>query len=44
LRVKEFSSANRVIDIAIVEVREIAEATSLRYRFEAYSPFLTQER
>jgi hypothetical protein len=42
-RAKEFSGAKRVIDIAIEEVREIVEATSLRYRFEAYSPFLTQE-
>ena len=42
-RAKEFRGAHRVIDIAISEVREVSEATALRYRFEAYSPFLTQE-
>jgi predicted pyridoxine 5'-phosphate oxidase superfamily flavin-nucleotide-binding protein len=42
-RVKEFPGANRLIDIAIEEAREVAQATSLRYRFESYSPFLTQE-
>lgn len=42
-RAKEFPGAHRVIDIAIDEIREVAEATALRYRFEAYSPFLTQD-
>jgi predicted pyridoxine 5'-phosphate oxidase superfamily flavin-nucleotide-binding protein len=43
VRAKQFKGAHRVIDIDISAVREIPEATSLRFRFEAYSPFLTQE-
>jgi predicted pyridoxine 5'-phosphate oxidase superfamily flavin-nucleotide-binding protein len=43
-RASRFPGAHRVIDIEIDEVREVLEASSLRYRFEAYSPFLTQER
>jgi predicted pyridoxine 5'-phosphate oxidase superfamily flavin-nucleotide-binding protein len=42
-RAMEFPGAHRIIDIAMEEVREIPEATALRYRFEAYSPFLTQD-
>jgi predicted pyridoxine 5'-phosphate oxidase superfamily flavin-nucleotide-binding protein len=42
-RAQQFKGAQRVIDVAIDEVREVPEATALRYRFEAYSPFLTQE-
>ena len=42
-RAHEFTGAQRVIDVEIGEVREVPEATALRYRFEAYSPFLTQE-
>jgi hypothetical protein len=42
-RAKEYAGAQRVIDIAVDEVREVPEATALRYRFEAYSPFLTQD-
>jgi predicted pyridoxine 5'-phosphate oxidase superfamily flavin-nucleotide-binding protein len=41
-RAKEFPGAHRVIDIVIEQVREVPEATALRYRFETYSPFLTQ--
>jgi len=43
-RAQAFAGAQRVVDLLVVEVREVAEASSLRYRFEAYSPFLTQER
>jgi hypothetical protein len=32
-----------VIAVDNDKVREVPEATALRYRFEAYSPFLTQE-
>jgi uncharacterized protein len=42
-RAKKYAEAQRVIDVAVDEVREVPEATALRYRFEAYSPFLTQE-
>jgi predicted pyridoxine 5'-phosphate oxidase superfamily flavin-nucleotide-binding protein len=42
-RIKEFAGAHRVIDVAIDEVRQLAEATSLRYRFEAFSPLLSSE-
>ena len=42
-RAAEFKGAQRVIDVKIEEVREVPEATALRYRFEAYSPHLTQE-
>ncbi|HET9696929.1 MAG TPA: pyridoxamine 5'-phosphate oxidase family protein [Terriglobales bacterium] len=42
-RAKAYKGAKRVIDIDIVEVRETPKATSLRYQFESYSPFLTQE-
>src|SRR5262249_54096281 len=42
-RTKEFPGTHRVIDVAIDEVHEVIEATALRYRFEAYSPFLTQD-
>ena len=42
-RSQQFKGAQRVIDVEITAVREIAEATALRYRFEAYSPFLTQD-
>jgi hypothetical protein len=42
-RAKSYKGAKRVIDIDIAEVKETPEATSLRYHFEAYSPFLTQE-
>ena len=42
-RAQQFKGAQRVIDVEIAEVREAPEATALRYRFEAYSPFLTQE-
>ncbi|HWR14044.1 MAG TPA: pyridoxamine 5'-phosphate oxidase family protein [Terriglobales bacterium] len=42
-RVKQFKGARRVIDVEVEAVKETPEATSLRYRFEAYSPFLTQE-
>lgn len=42
-RALQFKGAQRVIDVAVEEVREIPEATALRYRFEAYSPFLTQD-
>jgi predicted pyridoxine 5'-phosphate oxidase superfamily flavin-nucleotide-binding protein len=41
-RAKNCPGAHRVVDIQIDEVREVPEATALRYRFEAYSPFLTQ--
>lgn len=41
-RTKNYAGAQRVIDVAVDEVREVPEATALRYRFEAYSPFLTQ--
>lgn len=43
VRAKQFRGAHRVIDIDISVVKEIPEATRLRFRFEAYSPFLTQE-
>ena len=42
-RAKEFPGAHRVIDIMIDEIRDVPEASALRYRFEAYSPFLTQD-
>jgi hypothetical protein len=42
-RIATFKGASRVIEVAVNEVREVERATSLRYRFEAYSPFLTQE-
>jgi len=42
-RAAEFKGAQRVTDVKIEEVREVPEATALRYRFEAYSPHLTQE-
>ncbi len=42
-RAQQFKGAQRVVDVEIQEVRETLEATALRYRFEAYSPFLTQE-
>jgi predicted pyridoxine 5'-phosphate oxidase superfamily flavin-nucleotide-binding protein len=41
-RARKFPGAHRLIDIAIDEVREVPEATALRYRFDAYSPSLTQ--
>jgi uncharacterized protein len=42
-RAKRFKGAQRVVDVEVMEVKETTEATSLRYEFEAYSPFLTQE-
>jgi len=42
-RAQQFKGAQRVIDVEIGEIREVVEATALRYRFEAYSPFLTQQ-
>jgi predicted pyridoxine 5'-phosphate oxidase superfamily flavin-nucleotide-binding protein len=42
-RAKAYKSAMRVIDVDIAGVIETSEATSLRYQFESYSPFLTQE-
>jgi predicted pyridoxine 5'-phosphate oxidase superfamily flavin-nucleotide-binding protein len=42
-RTQRLPGAKRVIDIEIEALREAENATALRYRFEAYSPFLTQE-
>jgi predicted pyridoxine 5'-phosphate oxidase superfamily flavin-nucleotide-binding protein len=42
-RAQQFKGAQRIIDVDVDEVREVPEATALRYRFEAYSPFLTQD-
>jgi len=43
-RARELPAAKRVIDVEVEEVRDTPAATSLRYRFEAFSPFLTQEK
>ncbi len=42
-RARQFKGAQRVVDVEIAEVRSSDEATALRYRFEAYSPFLTED-
>ncbi len=39
-RAAEFVGAKRVIDVEVQGVRETKSATSLRYRFESYSPFI----
>ena len=43
VRAAKYKAAHRVIDVDIEAVKDTPGATSLRYRFEAYSPFLTQE-
>jgi uncharacterized protein len=43
VRAAKYKGAHRVTDVDIEAVKDTPSATSLRYRFETYSPFLTQE-